>query len=278
MKKKDYAINNFKKTISIIKCPICNSNINIDCNSLVCVKNHTFDLSKKGVVILNKNIHLKKDKIYNKNLFLNRREIINNNFYCEIHKYISNFIKNKSLKIIVDMGCGEGSHDNAILKKCPDVFIIGIDLSKDAIDLSSDYLFDNFLGIVSDINKMPLKDKTIDLVINILSPSNEEEINRVLKKEGYIIKVTPKKEYLCELRRCLHIDDYENEELIEKNIKRKYIIEEKIVINKTYNLKENFGKYICGMTPLTNNINIEKVKLQKITISLNIYLLRIKKK
>lgn len=46
---------------------------------------------------------------------------------------------------------------------------------------------------MADLNNIPLKDESIDIILNILSPSNESEMSRLLKKDGIIIKVTPKK-------------------------------------------------------------------------------------
>ena len=40
---------------------------------------------------------------------------------------------------------------------------------------------------------MPLENKSVDVILNILSPSNEKEMNRILKQDGIIIKSDSKK-------------------------------------------------------------------------------------
>ena len=44
-------------------------------------------------------------------------EFIKKGFYYELHKLISKIIieKDDSSQVIVDMGCGDGTHDNMIL-------------------------------------------------------------------------------------------------------------------------------------------------------------------
>lgn len=277
MKKIEYAINHLNDLNGIIICPYCKEDLFIRENSLVCVKNHTFNISKKGSVVLYKTSKLKKDKIYNTELFINRRNFINSGFYDEVHSKISEIINENKPNIILDMGSGEGTHDIKIIDNLKDnnIKVIGLDLSKEGIDLSNDFIEKNYIGIVGDLNQLPIKNKTVDLIINFLSPSNESEMARVLKKEGIIIKVTPKAEYLYELRKSLKIKSYENEDIIENNIKNKYDILKKYEIVNTYSLDKLLLNYLVKMTPLMNNINIIP-DIKTITIALNLYVLRIK--
>lgn len=277
MKKIDYAKFHLQQLNSIITCPFCQSDFMIENNSLICKNNHTFNISKKGTVILYKTSKVKEDRIYNDNLFISRRNFINLGYYDELHTKICKIINEYNTKTILDMGCGEGSHDIKIINNLLNkkISLIGIDLAKNGIDMANDFINNNFIGIVGDLNNLPIKNKSIDLILNILSPSNEKEIARVLKKDGIIIKVTPKKEYLYELRDALGIKEYENEKLIDKNIAIKYNIIQKEEINKTFHINKENLKYLVNMTPLMNNINaIPNIK--SITIALNIYLLKVK--
>ena len=250
----------------ILICPICKEKLNIDKISLTCPNNHTFNISKKGTAVLYKTSKLKNDKIYTKDLFVKRRNFINCGFYNELYDKIYNIIKNYENKIILDMGSGEGTHDYKIKQflNSNTSKIIGIDLSKDAVDLFNDYIDNNFLGIVADLNNVPFVNNTIDIILNILSPSNEMEI---------IIKVTPKMQYLHELREALNIKDYENEKIINENINKKYEIISKEEYVKTFPLDGNSLNYLINMTPLLSNYK-EIPKIDYITIALNIYVLK----
>ena len=279
LKKREYSVINYKNNHTIFKCPICNSNINIIGENIVCELNHTFNISKKGVAVLMKSFKYKEDKVYTKKLFENRKKFIEGHFYDEVHKIISEEIKKYNHNLMLDMGSGDGTHDfNIINMLNDDSFIIGVDFAKDGVDLSSEYFNCNFLSFISDLNYLPFNNNVFDLIINFLSPSNEEEIKRLLKTDGILIKVTPKKEYLKELRNLLNISEYENEKIIDENISKKYNIIKKVEYKNTFKLDELTSKYLFNMTPLTNNYNDDKLKcdLKYITIGLNIYILKVK--
>lgn len=271
--KLELANNIYTDNLLLFRCPICHSDFNLQNNSLVCYNNHTFNISKKGTTMLYKTSKLKKNDLYTSELFTNRRDFINSNFYMTLIDNISNIIKSKYKNpIILDIGCGEGTFGFFILNRIKNKFSIGIDLAKEGVELASDYLNSNYLPIIADINNIPLKDKTIDVIIDILSPVNKEEIYRLLKTDGIIIKVTPKKDYLKELRNIMNINDYENEVIIENNILNNYKLINKIELCETYNLSENNFKNLIKMTPLTKYKNIYKV-INEVTIALNIYVL-----
>lgn len=280
LKKMEYTKRNLLNTNIIDRfwCPICHNSVQICDTSLICENKHCYDITKKGYFTLLKRNKLRIDNTYDMNLFKNRIEFINKGFYSELHKIIAEIMKEKgSSQVIVDMGCGDGTHDNIILNLINDhqTFIIGTDISKAGIECSTDYVSNHFIPLVADLNYMPLKDKCVDVILNILSPSNEKEMKRILKKEGIIIKVTPKKEYLCELRQLLNMKEYENELQIEKNIVQNYHILKKYTINEEKELDEVSMFHLLNMTPLSKNYHCDKT-IDKITIALNIYVLKVK--
>ena len=278
LKKIDYLRDNIIRVKDRLLCPICSSNVNIIDNSIICNNNHTFDISNKGYFVFYKTSKIKNSKIYDNDLFISRREFINYGFYSELHNIISNIVNSKgSSKLILDIGCGEATHDKFIIDNTNNNRIIGVDISKEGIKLASDYVKKNIIPIVLDLNNLPFKQDTFDIIIDILSPSNEKEIRKVLKKDGIIIKVTPKKKYLYELREIFNIDDYKNEEEIDRNIRNNYNVIEKFEIENTYNLSEKQLYSLINMTPLLKNkVKLEKINLNSITIALNIYVLGIR--
>lgn len=177
------------------------------------------------------------------------------------------------------MGCGEATHDKIILQKINNINskIIGVDISKDGIKMASDYVSRSIIPVVLDLNNLPFKAETFDIILDILSPSNEKEMKKVLKKDGIIIKVTPKKKYLYELREKFEIDDYKNEEEIDNNIKKNYNVIKKIGFEETYNINEEQLEFLINMTPLLKSREKHnKINLDYITISLNVYVLEAK--
>lgn len=259
--------------VAILSCPICHTDLELTNNTLKCKQGHCFDLAKKGYMTLLKKSKRYTTTLYDEALFKNRRAFIESGFYQELETLIVSWLKNE--KLIVDMGCGEGSYDKYILEHNQTSYIIGLDLAKAGINLASDYVANHLVPIIADLNDMPIKDHSVDLILNILSPANEEEMSRILKKDGVIIKVTPKQAYLQELRQAFKIKAYENELVMEQNIKKHYTIIKQATINEVKVLDDDALNNLIKMTPLTKYYD-QKIKLDQITIALNVYMLKIK--
>ena len=218
LNKKQMFINHLKANNPLV-CPICSGNLLIDNqSSLKCEHNHTFNINKKGYVRL-----LKKEKkfssdLYSKQLFLNRKKVIP--LYAQMHKIIASFINdNFDKKVnVFEVGSGESTHSFLIqskLKNC-NKYIVS-DLSVSAVELSTDYLINGITPVLCDVYALPIKSEEMDCVIDILSPYSASEVKRILKKDGYFIKVFPGKNYLKEIRDIIKLGSYEKEEEVYNN-------------------------------------------------------------
>jgi 23S rRNA (guanine745-N1)-methyltransferase len=271
--KYDLANNFLNFNLQLMKCPICSEDLKLEKHYCKCINNHVFDISKKGYMCLFKNNNFKVSKIYDAKLFTSRRKFITNNFYKEMYENIVKIIKDKYLQqniTILDLGCGEGLHSNNIIKNLLNYRYIGMDYSKIAINMATDYLNENAFYFVGDVNNLPIKNNSIDIILDILSPYNEQEIRRVLKKDGIFIKVIPGKNYLIELRKALKIKEYEENNLLTKKFKNYEVIE----ISNRYCVDEEMKKNLIEMTPIKEEIKNYDEVLDKITINLKIFVIR----
>lgn len=195
---------------SIFKCPICNSSMKVfKLKSLICSNNHTFDFTKQGYI--NLTTHLVKTK-YSKDLFEARRKLIaENGFFKPLSQAIAEIINKHAFKkgtiSLIDMGCGEGSHLSNISEIVSSDYNkittgVGIDLSKEGVLIAAKN-YTNKIWAVADLANTPFKDKQFDVILNILSPSNYAEFNRLLKADGLVVKVVPQSGYLKELREVI---------------------------------------------------------------------------
>nr|WP_309138313.1 methyltransferase domain-containing protein [Parageobacillus sp. VR-IP] len=207
MSKKIICVKLISKFEKIFQCPICLSPMGIvNSKSLVCSNNHTFDIAKQGYVnLMTRPLATK----YDKELFESRKIIAENGFFEPLHKMISEWIKNEvrlegdTVKIL-DTGCGEGSHLSSIKQKISfpsagEVLGVGIDIAKEGI-LVAARNHSNMIWCVADLAHSPFKDNTFDVILNILSPANYREFQRLLNGNGIVIKVIPRSDYLKELR------------------------------------------------------------------------------
>lgn len=191
-----------------------------------------------------------------------------------INKFNYNNIK------ILDLGSGERTHAKKTQERlnCKNI-IYGFDYSKDAIKMATDYSTCGNIYFVGDVNNIPIVNNQIDFIIDFLSPFNAIEINRVLKDEGYILKISPGENYLKELRTILNMETYEKKEIVKENILKKFNIIEEKEISKTFKISEKDLDYLINMTPVSLDKNgMTNKKIESITIDMVVYILKRKRK
>jgi ubiquinone/menaquinone biosynthesis C-methylase UbiE len=129
--------------------------------------------------------------------------------YPELYRNLAKIVKNHisvSSPVIIDLGSGPGLLSYEIFKLLPKSKIIGIDPSIEMINLSKKNTllkdFKSFKIFQATSDKIPIKDKTVDLIVSRFSlpywkkPQDSfNEINRVLKPKGKIILEALNKEY-----------------------------------------------------------------------------------
>lgn len=252
---------------SVLKCPICNSNMNvIELKSLICEKRHTFDFTKQGYI--NLMTHSIKTK-YDKELFEARRKLMSDvGFFepvvVEIIKVIQNQVQLNSDKLfILDTGCGEGSHLASICDNLNKPAVgVGIDIAKEGIIVASKN-YQNQIWAVADLAQSPFKNQQFDVILNILSPSNYSEFTRLLKDDGVVIKIVPQSGYLKELRKAFYEDSekqtYSNIETVE-HFDDNFRLVNTSRITYTVNLDIPTLHSLIKMTPLTWSLTEETIQ------------------
>lgn len=256
--------NQFKNNINYFICPKCKSNMNIKNNSLMCENNHCFDISKKGYI--NFLMNRKPPEGYDKTFFEKRREMLNDGFYNHIAKEIANLLDSyTNIKNIVDAGCGDGYYSHIIEDRKYNIF--AFDFSKDAVNVASRGV-NNICFMVSDINNIPIKDNSMECILNIYTPANYIEFKRILSDIGIIIKVVPGKEHLRELRHTikeqLKNEEYSNQEVINCFEEHCELLN-RIRAKNTINVNEKQLENLIRMTPLMFDIDLENINYNDIS-------------
>lgn len=258
-----------KEHETLFSCPICKESMSVNDNGHVeCGNHHSFDIAKQGYV----NFMIKPSaSMYSKSLFDSRQEIINSGLYNPIQKTIAQYIGN-NVKTILDTGCGEGSHLERICEHLNQQLVaVGIDISKEGIQAAAKY-YENKIWCVGDLANSPYKENSFDIILNILSPANYDEFNRLLKPNGKVIKVVPQSGYLKEIRKQAFAnsekESYTNEQTVER-FKEKFINVQQERITYTMPLDEHLVPKLLEMTPLGWHLDND-LSLNEITIDLEI--------
>ena len=257
---------------SAFACPICQENLALVEISLKCKNRHSFDLAKFGYVNLAPQI--KQSANYDKENFQNRQQILEAGFYQAILEGVSDLLAaNPSAKTVLDIGCGEGFYSRKLQESHSDKTFYAFDISKDSVQIAAksepNWAVNWFVG---DLARLPIKDGSMDILLDIFSPANYGEFRRVLSKDGILIKVIPTKNHLKEIRQKVQ-DQLTNKDYSNQDIKNHFQEHFTILSSQTASLTKPITaeqlQALLSMTPLLFHIDQTKIdwsQLIEITI------------
>lgn len=249
-------------------CPICQENLTLVESSLKCCNRHSFDLAKFGYVNLAPQI--KQSANYDKENFQNRQQILEAGFYQAILEVLSDLLSNsKNAKTILDIGCGEGFYSRKLQERHPDKTFYAFDISKDSVQIAAksepNWAVNWFVG---DLARLPIKDASMDILLDIFSPANYGEFRRVLSKDGILIKVIPTENHLKEIRQKVQ-DQLTKKDYSNQDIKEHFQGHFTILSNQTASLTKTITadqlQSLLSMTPLLFHIDQTKIDWSQLT-------------
>ena len=249
-------------------CPICQENLTLVESSLKCNNRHSFDLAKFGYVNLAPQI--KQSANYDKENFQNRQQILEAGFYQAILDAVSDLLaSSKTTKIILDIGCGEGFYSRKLQESHSDKTFYAFDISKDSVQIAAksepNWAVNWFVG---DLARLPIKDGSMDILLDIFSPANYGEFRRVLSKDGILIKVIPTKNHLKEIRQKVQ-DQLTNKDYSNQDIKNHFQEHFTILSSQTASLTKTITveqlQALLSMTPLLFHIDQTKIDWSQLT-------------
>ncbi len=253
---------------SAFACPICQENLTLVESSLKCSNRHSFDLAKFGYVNLAPQI--KQSANYDKENFQNRQQILEAGFYQAILEGVSDLLTtNPFAKTVLDIGCGEGFYSRKLQKSHSDKTFYAFDISKDSVQIAAksepNWAVNWFVG---DLARLPIKDASMDILLDIFSPANYGEFQRVLSKDGILIKVIPTKNHLKEIRHIVQDQltkkDYSNQD-IKEHFQEHFIIQSRQIASLTKPISAEQRQALLSMTPLLFHVDQSKIDWSQLT-------------
>ena len=213
----------YRQTCSVLVCPVCGGGLGLTAagRSLACSAGHSFDIARQGYVNLYRG---KPVNEYSKESFRQRQQILEKGMYAHILEEICSFLQAVCgagrPRLLLDAGCGEGYYTREIAARLGGCGLdfYGVDLSRDSVQLAASTA--NQAGgaasaikwLVADIGHLPVRDGSVDFLLDIFTSAIYEEFQRILSPDGYLIKVSPGEGHVKELREAassqLHHKDY----------------------------------------------------------------------
>lgn len=249
-------------------CPICQENLTLVESSLKCNNRHSFDLAKFGYVNLAPQI--KQSANYDKENFQNRQQILEAGFYQTILETISDLLARlETAKTILDVGCGEGFYSRKLQESHSDKTFYAFDISKDSVQIAAksepNWAVNWFVG---DLARLPIKDASMDILLDIFSPANYGEFRRILSKDGILIKVIPTENHLKEIRQKVQDQltrkGYSNQ-YIKEHFQEHFSTQSRQIASLTKPISAEQRQALLAMTPLLFHVDQSKIDWSQLT-------------
>ncbi|BDS87294.1 putative RNA methyltransferase [Streptococcus pneumoniae] len=249
-------------------CPICQENLTLLETNFKCCNRHSFDLAKFGYVNLAPQI--KQSANYDKENFQNRQQILEAGFYQAILDAVSDLLaSSKTTTTILDIGCGEGFYSRKLQESHSEKTFYAFDISKDSVQIAAksepNWAVNWFVG---DLARLPIKDASMDILLDIFSPANYGEFRRVLSKDGILIKVIPTENHLKEIRQRVQ-DQLTNKEYSNQDIKEHFQEHFTILSSQSASLTKTITaeqlQALLSMTPLLFHVDQSKIDWSQLT-------------
>ncbi|MES2214402.1 MAG: methyltransferase domain-containing protein [Pseudomonadota bacterium] len=212
-----------------LQCPVCKNSLMRSSTLYYCEHNHHFDQSRKGYTnLLLANQKRSSSPGDSKEMTQARFDFLSKGYYQPIAEAINDCLKDPIMNslspplTVVDSGCGVGYYLDFIRQNYPEILDLwGIDISKEAIKKAASAYSNSAHWFVSSMKALPFSNESIDCVLSVFAPLQAPEINRILKKSGFLLTVTPAANHLIECRRQLfdqikEIDSHKIEDKLEK--------------------------------------------------------------
>ena len=253
---------------SAFACPICQENLTLVEGSLKCDHRHSFDLAKFGYVNLAPQI--KQSTNYDKENFQNRQQILEAGFYQAILEAVSDLLaSSETSTTVLDIGCGEGFYSRKLQESHPDKTFYAFDISKDSVQIAAksetNWAVNWFVG---DLARLPIKDASMDILLDIFSPANYGEFRRVLSRDGILIKVIPTENHLKEIRQMVENQltkkDYSNQD-IREHFQEHFSIQSSQIVSLTKPITTEQRQALLSMTPLLFHVDQSKIDWNQLT-------------
>jgi len=201
------------KPIPLYCCPVCNDplSLHVTGKSYACKEQHSFDLAKEGYLnLLPVQFKHSKEPGDNKAMMIARRQFLEADFYEPMAKAVAMIIdvvqSQQPILSLLDLGCGEGYYSRKIAEYCKyneQLVIQGIDIAKFAVAAAAKKQ-PNTQFVVGSCNRLPYPNESFDIVLRIFAPSDDHELQRVLKSNGHLLTVTPGPRHLWQLKEFIY--------------------------------------------------------------------------
>lgn len=195
---------------SLFICPVCARELERGEKVYSCPSGHSFDISKQGYVnlLLSQSSSAKRhgdDRL----MVRARRDFLEKGYYSTFRETLCSAVIERAGEgsVILDAGCGEGYYTSRVTELAAEkgisAAVCGVDISKDAVAYAAKRK-PGFETAVAGVFSMPVRENSVDIIMNVFAPLAAEEYLRVLKDGGYLVRAIPLERHLMGLKEKIY--------------------------------------------------------------------------
>ena len=182
-------------------CPVCGAPLEPQGEMLGCENGHPFNIAKEGYINLLLS-HQRKSKAPgdDADMLRARRRFFDTGAFAPLTEaMVHHPLFDRDALSVLDCGCGEG-HLLGALSAHRNGFFCGADIAKKAVQMASKRHKDATWIVANGMRQLPIAAASMDVVLSVLGPRNNDEFARVLKPDGKLLIGVPGPHHLIELR------------------------------------------------------------------------------
>lgn len=192
-------------------CPVCQLPLKVSADRWHCVNRHSFDIAKSGYAnLLLAHQKASKQPGDSAEMLQARRIFLEAGHFEPVTQAISACINAHMDSSVpepyrlLDIGCGEGYYLRQLAPTLNGRWLTaGLDIAKDGVQMAARSNH-SITWVCASCARLPVMDKSLDALLRIFAPSDPTQTERVLKKHGLLVIVTPAAHHLYEIKNALY--------------------------------------------------------------------------
>ncbi|MCG5217603.1 putative RNA methyltransferase [Streptosporangium soli] len=177
--------------VDLLVCPVCGNGLVLGSGVVRCAGGHGFDVARQGYVSLLVGSRAP-GTADTAAMVAARQEFLGRGHYAPLAVRLAEVVRGGPSGVVLDAGAGTGYY----LAEAVTGRGIALDVSKHAIRRAA-RAHDRIGAVVADVwRPLPVRDASVDVVINVFAPRNGPEFARVLRPGGRLVVVTPTPRHL----------------------------------------------------------------------------------
>jgi 23S rRNA (guanine745-N1)-methyltransferase len=184
--------------LDVLRCPVCAAPFEADRTALRCANGHAVDIARQGYVNLLSG-SAAPGTADTAGMVAARAEFLASGHYAAIADAVARMAGGRERGVVLDAGAGTGYYLVRVLDEVPGGRGLALDISKFAARRAARAHPRIAAAVCDTWRALPVRDRSVEVVLDVFAPRNGPEFARVLKPDGILVVVTPTARHLAEL-------------------------------------------------------------------------------